>query len=125
MSRVNKNVHWKAEYVSKIVYIKYKTNDYIRRELRIIGILDKIVQYRRNWLSHLQRMPQNHTITDHKEGEQSDDRRSVGSSRCNSGDGTDQRVQSLMFILVMMVMIIKHIKTAYLFASLYACLCVS
>ena len=37
----------------------HKTNDYTRRELRIAGILDKIDEYRRNWLSHLQRMPQN------------------------------------------------------------------
>ena len=37
----------------------HKTNDYIRRELRITGILDKIDEYRWNWLSHLQRMPQN------------------------------------------------------------------
>ena len=37
----------------------HKTNDYIRRELRITGILDRIDEYRRNWLSHLQRMPQN------------------------------------------------------------------
>ena len=37
----------------------HKTNDYIRRELRIAGILDKTDGYRRNWLSHLQRMPQN------------------------------------------------------------------
>jgi len=37
----------------------HKRNDYIRRELRIIGILDKIDEYRWNWLSHLQRMPQN------------------------------------------------------------------
>jgi len=37
----------------------HKTNDYIRRELRITGILDKIDEYRRNGLSHLQRMPQN------------------------------------------------------------------
>jgi len=36
-----------------------KTNDYTCRELRITGILDKIDEYRRNWLSHLQRMPQN------------------------------------------------------------------
>jgi len=39
----------------------HKTNDYIRRELRITGILDKTDEYRRNWLSHLQRMPQNRT----------------------------------------------------------------
>jgi len=31
----------------------HKTNDYIRRKLRITGILDKIDEYRRNWLSHL------------------------------------------------------------------------
>ena len=37
----------------------HKTNDYIRHELRNTGILDKIDEYRRNWLSHLQRMPQN------------------------------------------------------------------
>ena len=37
----------------------HKTNDYIRREIRITGILDKIDEYRRNWLSHLHRMPQN------------------------------------------------------------------
>ena len=37
----------------------HKTNDYIRRELRITGILDKIDKYRRNWFQHLQRMPQN------------------------------------------------------------------
>jgi len=41
-------------------YILYdhKTKDYIRRELWITGILDKIDEYRRNWLLHLQRMPQ-------------------------------------------------------------------
>ena len=35
-------------------YTRYdhKTNDYIRRELRITGILDTIDEYRRNWLSH-------------------------------------------------------------------------
>ena len=37
----------------------HKTNDYIRRELQITGILDKIDEYRRNWFQHFQRMPQN------------------------------------------------------------------
>ena len=37
----------------------HKTNDYIRRELRITGILDKLDEHRRNWLSHVQRIPQN------------------------------------------------------------------
>jgi len=38
------------------------------------------------------------------EGEQLEDRRNVGVSSCNSGDGTDQRVQSLMFMMMMMMM---------------------
>ena len=46
----------------------------------------------------------NHTATDHKEGEQLEDRRNVGESSCNFGDGTDQRVQSLMFMMMMMIM---------------------
>jgi hypothetical protein len=37
----------------------YKTNDSIRHELQTECILDKIDEYRRNWLLHLQRMPQN------------------------------------------------------------------
>jgi hypothetical protein len=37
----------------------YKTNDSIRRELQTDCILDKIDEYRRNWLLHMQRMPLN------------------------------------------------------------------
>jgi len=37
----------------------HKTDDYMRREMQITGILDKIDEYRRNWFLHLQRMPQN------------------------------------------------------------------
>jgi len=37
----------------------HKKNDHIRRELQITGVLDKIDEYRRNKLLHLQRMPEN------------------------------------------------------------------
>jgi hypothetical protein len=37
----------------------HKTNDSVRRELQTECILDKIDEYRRNWLLHLQRMPSN------------------------------------------------------------------
>jgi hypothetical protein len=37
----------------------HKTNDSICRELQTECILDKIDEYRRKWLLHLQRMPQN------------------------------------------------------------------
>jgi len=33
-----------------------------------------------------------------------EDRRNVGESSCNFGDGTDQRVQSLMFMMMMIMM---------------------
>jgi len=37
----------------------HKTNDSVRHELQSECILDKIDEYRRNWLLHLQRMPPN------------------------------------------------------------------
>ena len=37
----------------------HKTTDFLRRELKTRGILDKIDEYRLNWHLHLQRMPQN------------------------------------------------------------------
>ena len=83
----------------------HKTNDAIRRELQTEYILDKIDEYRRNWLLHLQRMPHTeslskHTTIIHKEREQSGDRRNVGESSCNSGDGTGQMAQPLMFMMI-------------------------
>jgi hypothetical protein len=87
----------------------HKANDSIRRELQITCILDKIDEYGLNWLLHLQRMPQNRipfniTTTDHKEEEQLEGRRNVGESNCNSGDGTDQRVKSLMFMMTIIIL---------------------
>jgi hypothetical protein len=39
----------------------HKTNNYIRCELQITGILDQRDEYRWKWFQHLQRMPQNWT----------------------------------------------------------------
>jgi hypothetical protein len=36
----------------------HKTNDSIRRELQTECILDRIDEYKRNWLLHLQRIPE-------------------------------------------------------------------
>ena len=80
----------------------HKTNDYIRRELRITGILDKIEGTGfHTWKEcHKTEFLWNHTTTDHKEGEQLEDRRSIGANNSNPGDGTDQRVQFLMFMIM-------------------------
>ena len=42
-----------------------------------------------------------------------EDRRTVGASSCNSGDGTDQRVQSLIFMMMMMMMILYNYIKMY------------
>jgi len=37
----------------------HKTNNFVHRELKITGTLDRIDEYRLHWHLHLQRMPQN------------------------------------------------------------------
>ena len=61
----------------------------------------------------------NHTTTHHKQGEQLEDRKSVGASSCNSGDGTGQRVQSLMFMMMMMIMVIPYPPFSTMTSSRY------
>ena len=37
----------------------YKTNAQIAKELKIIPILEKLLDYKRNWIQHVNRMPRN------------------------------------------------------------------
>jgi hypothetical protein len=37
----------------------YKTNTQIAKELKIVPILDKLLEYKRNWIQHVKRMPHN------------------------------------------------------------------
>ena len=37
----------------------YKTNTQITKELKITPILDKLLEYKRNWMQHVNRMPSN------------------------------------------------------------------
>jgi hypothetical protein len=85
----------------------HKTNDSIRRELQTDCILDKIDEYRRNWLLHLQRMPQKRIplksyLYSPQGKKQLGDQRNDGESNCNSGDGTGQMAQPWMFIIIIM-----------------------
>jgi len=43
------------------VYIwkDHKTNTQITKELKITPILDKLLEYKRNWIQHVNRMPHN------------------------------------------------------------------
>jgi hypothetical protein len=43
-------------------WIDYKTNSHIAKELKITPILDKLLEYKRNWIQHVNRMPQNRLL---------------------------------------------------------------
>jgi hypothetical protein len=37
----------------------HKTNTQIAKELKITSIMDKLLEYKRNWMQHVHRMPRN------------------------------------------------------------------
>ena len=37
----------------------YKTNTQITKELKITPVLNKLLEYKRNWIQHVNRMPRN------------------------------------------------------------------
>jgi len=37
----------------------YKTNTQIAKELKITPVLDKLLEYKRNWMQHVNGMPHN------------------------------------------------------------------
>jgi len=41
------------------IWTHYKTNAQIAKELKITPILDKFLEYKRNWIQHVNRMPRN------------------------------------------------------------------
>jgi hypothetical protein len=41
------------------IWADYKTNEQIANELKITQILDKLLEYKRNWIQHVNRMPCN------------------------------------------------------------------
>ena len=45
----------------------YKTNTQITKELKITQILDNLLEYKRNWIKHVNRMPHNrlHRVMKH------------------------------------------------------------
>jgi hypothetical protein len=45
----------RAEYTRK----DYKTNRLIAKELKITPILDKLLEYKSNWIQHVTRIPRN------------------------------------------------------------------
>jgi hypothetical protein len=44
---------------ARYIWTDYKTNTQITKELKITSILDKLLEYRRSWIQHVNRMPRN------------------------------------------------------------------
>ena len=44
---------------ARYTWTDYKTNTQITKELKITPILDKLQEYKRNWIQHVNRMPRN------------------------------------------------------------------
>ena len=44
---------------ARYTWTDYKTNTQITKELKIAQILDKLLEYKRNWIQHVNRMPRN------------------------------------------------------------------
>jgi len=54
------------QYVRKTAgytWTDYKTYAQITKELKISPILDKLLEYKRNWIQHVNRMPRNRLPT--------------------------------------------------------------
>ena len=87
----------------------YKTNAQIAKELRITPVLDKLLEYKRNWIQYVNRMPRNRLPKEWKTA--------VRLSEGNMGDlwrpfwiretGTGQQVAQLheRYMIMMMMMI--------------------
>jgi hypothetical protein len=41
------------------IWTDYKTNAQTAKEFKITQILDKLLEYKRNWIQHVNRMPRN------------------------------------------------------------------
>ena len=52
--KVVTNLHFYVKLITKI-----ETNTRITKELKITPILDKLLEYKRNWIQHVNRMPRN------------------------------------------------------------------
>jgi hypothetical protein len=44
------------------IWTDYKTNAQIAKELKITPILDKLLEYKKNWIQHVNRMPRNRLL---------------------------------------------------------------
>ena len=44
------------------IWTDYKTNAEIAKELKITPILDELLEYKRNWIQHVNRMPRNRLL---------------------------------------------------------------
>jgi hypothetical protein len=102
---------------AKYIWTDYKTHTQIAKELKITQILDKLLEYKGNWIQHVNRMPRNrlprvmkHFPNWQKESWQTveETSESVRPERVNKWPNSisDMMMMMMMMMVVMMVVMI-------------------
>jgi hypothetical protein len=99
------------------IWTDYKTNRQIAKELKITPILGKLLEYKRNWIQHVNRMPHNRLPRVMKHYS-STGRRNHGRPLKRLLDtGTGQQVAQLHDRLMMMMMKVYPLVLPYVLFS--------
>jgi hypothetical protein len=85
------------------IWTDYKTNAQIAKELKITPLLDKLLECKRNWIQHLNRMPPNR-LTRVMKHYSPTGRRNQGRPLKRRETGTGQQVAQLHDRYMMMMM---------------------
>jgi hypothetical protein len=87
----------------------HKTNTETAKELNITPVLDKIQDYKRNWIQHINRMPRNRlpwlmiNYSQKPEGTKEDHCRVLWMREAGTGQQVAQVLDSYMMTMMMMI----------------------
>ena len=102
----------------------YKTNTQIAKELKITPVLDKLLEYRRNWIQHVNRMPRNRLLRVMKHYSPTG-RRNHGIhlkkllEKRETGTGQQVAQRHDRYLMMMMMMMMKNEMSQYRSCSLW------
>jgi len=95
----------------------YKTNAQNAKELKIIPLLEKLVEYKRNWIQHVNRMPRNRlprVMKQRAEGIMVDLWRDFLIRETGTGQQVAQLHDRYVMMIMMMMMMMMMMKISHL-----------
>jgi hypothetical protein len=102
--------------IAGYTWTDYKPNKQITKELKITQILDKLLEFKRNWLQHVNRMPRNrlprviNTTPSLAEEIMADLWRSFWTRETGTGQQVAQLHDRYMIMIMMIIIIIVYFK---------------